>query len=106
MILALFRGVAFPLLTFLRLVPGFLAGDRRWAAAGAWAVPSAAGFIAGSQLAPVVVGRLGAAATMASALAIAAVGLAVLAGLPGTGGRAVGSWSQVRPCSRSASPRW
>ena len=34
MILALFGGVAFPPLTFLRLVRGFLAGDRGWTAAG------------------------------------------------------------------------
>jgi DHA2 family multidrug resistance protein-like MFS transporter len=53
--------------------------------AGLWAMPPAAGFIAGSQLAPVIVRRLGPGATMASALVIAAAGLAVLAQLPGSG---------------------
>ncbi len=55
-------------------------------AAGGWAVPSAAGFITGSQLAPAVARRLGAGITMASGLAIAAAGLAALAWLPGSGG--------------------
>jgi MFS transporter, DHA2 family, multidrug resistance protein len=54
--------------------------------AGVWAVPAAAGFIVGSQLAPVIVRRLGAGATMASGLMIAAVGLAVLARVPDSGG--------------------
>jgi DHA2 family multidrug resistance protein-like MFS transporter len=54
--------------------------------AGLWAMPPAAGFIAGSQLAPVIVRRLGPGATMSSALVIAAAGLAILARLPGSGG--------------------
>jgi MFS transporter, DHA2 family, multidrug resistance protein len=74
-------------------------------AAGAWAVPSAAGFVVGSQLAPVIAARLGAAATMTSGLTIAAAGLAVLAGLPGSGGGGLSVLVTVRSCSRSASPR-
>jgi len=55
-------------------------------AAGLWTVPSSLGFIVGSLLAPAVVRRLSPGVTMAYALAIATVGLAILAGLPGRGG--------------------
>jgi DHA2 family multidrug resistance protein-like MFS transporter len=55
-------------------------------AAGVWTAPSSIGFIACTQLAPQVVRRLGAPVTMASALALATAGLAILARLPGSGG--------------------
>jgi DHA2 family multidrug resistance protein-like MFS transporter len=58
-------------------------------AAGAWSMPPAAGFIAGSQLAPALMRRAGAGITMASGLVIAAGGLATLAMLPGSGGSAL-----------------
>jgi MFS transporter, DHA2 family, multidrug resistance protein len=58
-------------------------------AAGAWSMLPATGFIAGSQLAPVLMRRAGAGITMASGLVIAAGGLAGLAMLPGSGGSAL-----------------
>ena len=58
-------------------------------AAGAWSMPPATGFIAGSQLAPALMRRAGAGITMASGLVIAAGGLAGLAMLPGSGGSAL-----------------
>jgi DHA2 family multidrug resistance protein-like MFS transporter len=53
--------------------------------AGAWSMPSATGFIAGSQLAPWLARRAGTGITMACGLVIAAGGLTVLAVLPGSG---------------------
>src|SRR5262245_50550632 len=57
--------------------------------AGLWTMPSSLGFIAGSLLAPTLVRRLGPGATMAYGLAIAGVGSALLALLPGGGGHAL-----------------
>jgi DHA2 family multidrug resistance protein-like MFS transporter len=54
--------------------------------AGLWSVPSSLGFIVGSLLAPALVRRLGPGITMAHGLAVAAIGLALLAQLPGNGG--------------------
>ena len=51
--------------------------------AGLWTAPSAAGFIVGSQLAPVIVRRVRPAYVMAGGLALAAVGFAVLAQVGG-----------------------
>jgi MFS transporter, DHA2 family, multidrug resistance protein len=79
--LFLIFGNFFLLAQYLQLVLGLSP-----LAAGAWTAPSSIGFIAGSQLAPAVVRRLGAAVTMAASLAIATTGLAVLAVLPGSGG--------------------
>jgi DHA2 family multidrug resistance protein-like MFS transporter len=57
--------------------------------AGLWSVPSALGFIVGSQLAPRIVRRVPAAYVMGAGLAVAAVGLAVLTQVGGSTGLAV-----------------
>jgi DHA2 family multidrug resistance protein-like MFS transporter len=57
--------------------------------AGLWSVPSALGFIVGSQLAPRIVRRVPAAYVMGAGLAVAAVGLAVLTQVGGSAGLAV-----------------
>jgi MFS transporter, DHA2 family, multidrug resistance protein len=79
--LFLIFGTFFLLAQYLQLVLG-LSPLR----AGLWSVPSSLGFIAGSLLAAKLVRRLGPGATMAAGLALAAVGLALLARLPGSGG--------------------
>jgi MFS transporter, DHA2 family, multidrug resistance protein len=55
-------------------------------AAGLWSLPSAIGFILGSQLAPRVLGNLRPAWVIAAGLAVAAVGLALLAQVGVSGG--------------------
>jgi DHA2 family multidrug resistance protein-like MFS transporter len=57
--------------------------------AGLWSVPSAVGFIVGSQLAPRIVRRVPAAYVMGAGLSIAAAGLGVLTQVGGTDGLAV-----------------
>jgi MFS transporter, DHA2 family, multidrug resistance protein len=57
--------------------------------AGLWSVPSALGFIVGSQVAPRIVRRVRAAYVMGAGLAIAAIGLGVLTQVGGTDGLAV-----------------
>ncbi|HSK95259.1 MAG TPA: MFS transporter, partial [Euzebyales bacterium] len=52
--------------------------------AGLWSVPSAGGFIAGSQLAPRIVRRFRPASVISGGLALAAVGLAVLTRVGGS----------------------
>ncbi|MCI0584652.1 MAG: MFS transporter [Chloroflexi bacterium] len=54
--------------------------------AGAWSVPSAIGFIVGSNLAPRIVARVRPAYVIGTALAIAAVGLAILTQVSAAGG--------------------
>lgn len=56
--------------------------------AGLWSVPSAFGFIAGSQLAPRIVRRLRPAVVIGGGLGLAAVGLAVLTQVETSGGLA------------------
>ena len=56
--------------------------------AGLWTAPSAAGFIVGSQLAPVIVRRVRPAYVMAGGLALAAMGFTVLAQVRGHDGLA------------------
>jgi MFS transporter, DHA2 family, multidrug resistance protein len=57
--------------------------------AGLWSVPSAIGFIVGSQLAPRFVRRVRAAYVMGSGLTVAALGLGVLTQVGGSNGLAV-----------------
>jgi MFS transporter, DHA2 family, multidrug resistance protein len=57
--------------------------------AGLWSVPSAIGFIIGSNLAPRIVHRVRPAYVMGGGLAIAAIGLAVLTQVSGSDGLAV-----------------
>jgi DHA2 family multidrug resistance protein-like MFS transporter len=57
--------------------------------AGLWSVPSAVGFIVGSQVAPRVVRRFRPAVVIGSGLALAAVGLAVLTRVGGSADLAV-----------------
>ena len=57
--------------------------------AGLWSVPSAIGFIVGSQLAPRIVRRLRAAYVIGAGLGIAAVGLVVLTQVGGSDGLAI-----------------
>jgi DHA2 family multidrug resistance protein-like MFS transporter len=57
--------------------------------AGLWSVPSAVGFIIGSQLAPRIVRRVRAAYVIGAGLAIAAVGLAVLSQVSASSGLAI-----------------
>jgi DHA2 family multidrug resistance protein-like MFS transporter len=57
--------------------------------AGLWTMPSSLGFIAGSLLAPKIVRRLGPGITIAYGLALATIGLAVLAQLHGHRGPAL-----------------
>jgi DHA2 family multidrug resistance protein-like MFS transporter len=57
--------------------------------AGLWSVPSAVGFIVGSQAAPRIVRRVRAAYVIGAGLAIAAVGLGVLTQVGGSDGLAV-----------------
>ncbi len=57
--------------------------------AGLWSLPSAIGFIVGSQLAPRIVGRLGARRLIGGGLAVGALGLAMLAGVGVSGGLAL-----------------
>jgi len=57
--------------------------------AGLWSVPSALGFIVGSQLAPRIVQRVRPAYVMGAGLGIAAVGLGVLTQVGGSNGLAV-----------------
>jgi DHA2 family multidrug resistance protein-like MFS transporter len=57
--------------------------------AGLWSVPSALGFIVGSQLAPRIVRRVRAAYVIGAGLAVAAVGLAVLSQVSGSSGLAI-----------------
>jgi DHA2 family multidrug resistance protein-like MFS transporter len=57
--------------------------------AGLWSVPSAVGFIVGSQLAPRIVRRLRAAYVIGAGLGIAAVGLVVLTQVGGSDGLAI-----------------
>jgi DHA2 family multidrug resistance protein-like MFS transporter len=57
--------------------------------AGLWSVPSAVGFIVGSQIAPQVVRRFRPAVVIGSGLALAAVGLAVLTRVGGSADLAV-----------------
>jgi DHA2 family multidrug resistance protein-like MFS transporter len=54
--------------------------------AGAWSLPSAAGFIIGSQLAPRIASRFRPAYVIGAALGLAAVGLAILTQVGPTGG--------------------
>jgi DHA2 family multidrug resistance protein-like MFS transporter len=79
--LFLIFGVFFLLAQYLQLVLGLSP-----LAAGLWSVPSSTGFIAGSLLAATFVRRLGPGRTMAYGLAVATIGLAILAQLPGTAG--------------------
>jgi DHA2 family multidrug resistance protein-like MFS transporter len=69
---------------FLQLVVGLSPLE-----AGLWSVPSAIGFIVGSQLAPRIVRAARPAYVMGAGLAIAAVGLAVLSQVGGANGLAV-----------------
>jgi DHA2 family multidrug resistance protein-like MFS transporter len=55
-------------------------------AAGLWSLPSAIGFVAGSQLAPRIVARIRPAYLIGTGLAMAAVGLAILTQVGTTGG--------------------
>jgi DHA2 family multidrug resistance protein-like MFS transporter len=57
--------------------------------AGLWTAPSSGGFIAGSMLAPVIVRWVRPAFAMAAGLALAAVGLGMLAQVDGTSGLAL-----------------
>jgi DHA2 family multidrug resistance protein-like MFS transporter len=57
--------------------------------AGLWTLPSAAGFVAGSMLAPVFVRRWSAARVVSAALAVSAAGLALLTQLGGASSLAV-----------------
>jgi MFS transporter, DHA2 family, multidrug resistance protein len=57
--------------------------------AGAWSVPSAIGFIVGSNVAPRIVRRVRPAVVIGSGLAIAGVGLAILTQVGGADGLAV-----------------
>jgi DHA2 family multidrug resistance protein-like MFS transporter len=57
--------------------------------AGLWSVPSALGFIVGSNVAPRIVRRVRAAYVMGAGLAVAALGLAVLTQVGGSDGLAV-----------------
>jgi DHA2 family multidrug resistance protein-like MFS transporter len=56
--------------------------------AGLWTAPSGAGFIVGSQLAPLIVGRVRPAYVMAGGLALAALGFGILAQVGGPQGLA------------------
>ena len=58
--------------------------------AGLWSMPSAAGFIAGSMIAPALLRRVGAGWAMASALPVATIGLVLVAQLPGDGRHGLG----------------
>jgi DHA2 family multidrug resistance protein-like MFS transporter len=53
--------------------------------AGLWSLPSAVGFLVGSQLAPRIVARTGPARLIGGGLAVGAVGLLVLAGVGANG---------------------
>src|SRR3990170_4189412 len=57
--------------------------------AGLWSLPSAAGFIIGSQVAPKIVHRVRPAYVMGTGLAIAAIGLGVLTQVGGSEGLAI-----------------
>ncbi len=57
--------------------------------AGAWSVPSAIGFIVGSNVAPRITGRIRPAYVMGAGLGLAAVGLAILSQVSGADGLAV-----------------
>ena len=74
--LAIFVAVGYFLFVaqYLQLVAGLSPLE-----AGLWSLPSAIGFIAGSQVAPRIVGRVGTARLVGGGLAVGAVGLAVLA---------------------------
>jgi DHA2 family multidrug resistance protein-like MFS transporter len=73
--LAIFVAVGYFLFVaqYLQLVVGLTPLE-----AGLWSLPSAVGFVVGSQLGPRIVQRLGAARTIGGGLALASVGLLVL----------------------------
>lgn len=79
--LFLIFGTFFLTAQYLQLVLGF--SPLR---AGLWSVLPSGGFFAGSLLAPALMRRHGAGMTMAGALAVAALGLALLTQVPGHGG--------------------
>jgi MFS transporter, DHA2 family, multidrug resistance protein len=79
--LFLIFGTFFLVAQYLQLVLGLSP-----LAAGLWSVPSSLGFIVGSLFAPALTRRRGPGMTMTYGLALAAVGLALLARLPGPGG--------------------
>jgi DHA2 family multidrug resistance protein-like MFS transporter len=76
-------GTFFFIAQYLQLVLGM--GPLQ---AGLWTAPSGAGFIVGSQLAPVIVRRVRPAYVMAGGLVLAAVGFAVLTQVGGSRGLA------------------
>ncbi len=84
--LAIFVAVGYFLFVaqYLQLVVGLSPLE-----AGLWSVPSAIGFIVGSNLAPRIVHRVRPAYVMGTGLAIAAVGLAVLTQVGGSDGLAI-----------------
>ena len=57
--------------------------------AGLWLLPSTAGLIVGSLVAPLLVGRVAAASVVAGGLGLAAVGAAILTGIGGGDGLAI-----------------
>jgi DHA2 family multidrug resistance protein-like MFS transporter len=85
-VLAIFVAVGYFLFVaqYLQLVLGLSPLE-----AGIWSVPSAIGFVVGSNLAPRIVKLFRPAYVMATSLAIAAVGLAVLTRVGGTDGLAI-----------------
>jgi MFS transporter, DHA2 family, multidrug resistance protein len=85
-VLAIFVAVGYFLFVaqYLQLVIGLSPLE-----AGMWSVPSAIGFIIGSNLAPRIVRAVRPAYLMAASLAIAAAGLGVLTQVGGSGGLAI-----------------
>ncbi len=63
--------------------------------AGLWSLPSAAGFIAGSQVAPLLLRRVRPAYVIGAGLAMSAVGLAMLTQLDGSPGLTMLVWASV-----------
>jgi DHA2 family multidrug resistance protein-like MFS transporter len=81
--LAIFVAVGYFLFVaqYLQLVVGLSPLE-----AGLWSLPSAIGFVAGSQITPRISGRVGPRALIAGGLAVAAVGMVLLAQVGGTDG--------------------
>ena len=80
----LIGGVDLFLALYLQLVLGMSPLE-----AGLWTLPSAAGFVAGSMIAPLLVRRLHTSTVVAAGLGVAAVGLAVLTQIEAGGGLAL-----------------
>jgi DHA2 family multidrug resistance protein-like MFS transporter len=91
-VLAIFVAVGYFLFVaqYLQLVLGLSPLE-----AGAWSVPSALGFIVGSNLAPRIVRLVAPAYVIGASLAIAAIGLGVLTQVGAHGGLAIGVIASV-----------